>query len=200
MSVDEPSVRVRQRRDDDLRSPSPDAASSASSTASSASATATSSTATSSTEDDDEPGLPYPGFVPVALYYFVQDKPPRSWCLRMLTNPYPFGTALYGMWIVCVCACVFFVFLFRVFFLRSLPRSVLVVLWISVALGENRCCGCVCVCEAETERIFFPLPRLLAPRTVPSSGAGNASGETRTLSLFALSFFPPFSFPFYTRV
>ncbi|KAG0411353.1 hypothetical protein HPB47_011535 [Ixodes persulcatus] len=100
MSVDEPAVRVRQRRDDDLRSPSPDAASSASSTASSASATATSSTATSSTEDDDEPGLPYPGFVPVALYYFVQDKPPRSWCLRMLTNPYPFGTALYGMWIV----------------------------------------------------------------------------------------------------
>lgn len=35
-----------------------------------------------------EEDLPYPGFVPVALYYFHQDKPPRSWCLRLVTNPW----------------------------------------------------------------------------------------------------------------
>ncbi|KAH7950350.1 hypothetical protein HPB49_022724 [Dermacentor silvarum] len=38
---------------------------------------------------EGEEDLPYPGFVPVALYYFHQDKPPRSWCLRLVTNPYP---------------------------------------------------------------------------------------------------------------
>lgn len=58
----------------------------------------TASTASSSTEEEDEAGapvissgvdLPYPGFVPVALYYFRQDRAPRSWCLRLVANPYP---------------------------------------------------------------------------------------------------------------
>ncbi|KAK8769258.1 hypothetical protein V5799_015580 [Amblyomma americanum] len=65
------------------------------------SSTASTTSASSSTEEEDEAGgpgtavissgadLPYPGFVPVALYYFHQDRPPRSWCLRLVTNPYP---------------------------------------------------------------------------------------------------------------
>lgn len=34
-------------------------------------------------------GQPYPGFVPVALKYLDQNTRPRSWCLAMITNPYP---------------------------------------------------------------------------------------------------------------
>ncbi|KAL8610464.1 hypothetical protein ACOMHN_060384 [Nucella lapillus] len=40
-------------------------------------------------EDDDE--LPFPGFVPKAFYYFHQTHPLRFACLRLITNPYPFG-------------------------------------------------------------------------------------------------------------
>lgn len=56
-------------------------------------------------EDDDEDGeanndgnaivlgdgQPYPGFVPIALKYLDQRTRPRSWCLAMITNPYPFS-------------------------------------------------------------------------------------------------------------
>ncbi|KAL3206026.1 hypothetical protein MRX96_040472 [Rhipicephalus microplus] len=63
-------------------SPSPP---STSSSRSSSSCSAASAAAGPGAEDD----LPYPGFVPIALYYFHQDRPPRSWCLRMVTNPYP---------------------------------------------------------------------------------------------------------------
>jgi len=34
-------------------------------------------------------GLPYPGFVPIALKYLDQSSRPRNWCLAMITNPYP---------------------------------------------------------------------------------------------------------------
>lgn len=46
-------------------------------------------------DDDDEEeceGLPYPGFVPIALRYLDQTTRPRNWCLTLITNPYPFGT------------------------------------------------------------------------------------------------------------
>lgn len=39
-------------------------------------------------------GQPYPGFVPVALKYLDQSTRPRSWCLAMITNPYPLALAL----------------------------------------------------------------------------------------------------------
>ncbi|KAG7302479.1 hypothetical protein JYU34_012388 [Plutella xylostella] len=35
-------------------------------------------------------GLPFPGFTPVALRYLTQDSRPRNWCLKLITNPYPF--------------------------------------------------------------------------------------------------------------
>jgi voltage-dependent calcium channel T type alpha-1G len=41
-------------------------------------------------DDDDEEQLPYPGFIPIALKYLDQNTRPRNWCLRMITNPYPF--------------------------------------------------------------------------------------------------------------
>ncbi|XP_026469403.1 voltage-dependent T-type calcium channel subunit alpha-1G-like [Ctenocephalides felis] len=47
-----------------------------------------SSTGTSSEGSLD---LPYPGFAPVALRYLTQDSRPRSWCLKLITNPYPFS-------------------------------------------------------------------------------------------------------------
>ncbi|XP_014476134.1 PREDICTED: voltage-dependent T-type calcium channel subunit alpha-1G isoform X2 [Dinoponera quadriceps] len=47
-------------------------------------------------EDDDEDeeeeeegeGLPYPGFVPIALRYLEQTTRPRNWCLALITNPW----------------------------------------------------------------------------------------------------------------
>lgn len=36
------------------------------------------------------PSLPFPGFVPVVLGYLTQETRPRSWCLKLITNPYPF--------------------------------------------------------------------------------------------------------------
>jgi hypothetical protein len=44
-------------------------------------------------EDEDQEaddGLPFPGFVPVTLGFMTQYSRPRSFCLRMITNPYPF--------------------------------------------------------------------------------------------------------------
>ena len=41
-------------------------------------------------DDDEEEDLPYPGFIPIALKYLDQNTRPRNWCLRMITNPYPF--------------------------------------------------------------------------------------------------------------
>lgn len=41
-----------------------------------------------STESSVGQGLPYPGFTPVALRYLTQDTRPRSWCLKLITNPW----------------------------------------------------------------------------------------------------------------
>jgi voltage-dependent calcium channel T type alpha-1G len=41
-------------------------------------------------DEEDEEELPYPGFIPIALKYLDQNTRPRNWCLRMITNPYPF--------------------------------------------------------------------------------------------------------------
>jgi hypothetical protein len=41
-------------------------------------------------DEEEEEDLPYPGFIPLALGCLEQHTRPRSWCLRMITNPYPF--------------------------------------------------------------------------------------------------------------
>lgn len=41
-------------------------------------------------EEEEGEGLPYPGFVPIALRYLDQTTRPRNWCLALITNPYPF--------------------------------------------------------------------------------------------------------------
>ncbi|XP_052740095.1 voltage-dependent T-type calcium channel subunit alpha-1G [Bicyclus anynana] len=41
-----------------------------------------------STESTGGQGLPFPGFTPVALRYLTQDTRPRSWCLKLITNPW----------------------------------------------------------------------------------------------------------------
>lgn len=37
-----------------------------------------------------QPNLPYPGFVEYSFKYLSQDARPRNWCLKLITNPYPF--------------------------------------------------------------------------------------------------------------
>lgn len=34
--------------------------------------------------------LPYPTLAPVVFFYMKQSTRPRSWCLKMVCNPYPF--------------------------------------------------------------------------------------------------------------
>jgi voltage-dependent calcium channel T type alpha-1G len=41
-------------------------------------------------DEEEEEELPYPGFIPIALKYLDQNTRPRNWCLKMITNPYPF--------------------------------------------------------------------------------------------------------------
>ena len=41
-------------------------------------------------EEEEDDGLPYPGFVPITLGFLTQYSKPRTFCLRMITNPYPF--------------------------------------------------------------------------------------------------------------
>jgi len=48
-------------------------------------------------DDDDEEeeindGLPYPGYVEKAFFYFLQTTRPRNWCLQLITWLYPFCT------------------------------------------------------------------------------------------------------------
>lgn len=43
-----------------------------------------------------DPNLPYPGIAPVALRYLTQTTRPRSWCLALISNPYPFLYALFN--------------------------------------------------------------------------------------------------------
>ncbi|KAG7506692.1 hypothetical protein JOB18_012973 [Solea senegalensis] len=37
-----------------------------------------------------EDTLPYPTLAPVVFFYLKQTTRPRSWCLKMVCNPYPF--------------------------------------------------------------------------------------------------------------
>ncbi|KAF7265665.1 uncharacterized protein LOC143204144 [Rhynchophorus ferrugineus] len=62
----------------------------------SASASGGSEASGSGSGDSEEPGidvdpnLPYPGIAPVVLQYLSQTTRPRSWCLALISNPYPF--------------------------------------------------------------------------------------------------------------
>lgn len=42
----------------------------------------------------DEDALPYPTLAPVVFFYLKQTTRPRSWCLKMVCNPYPFTREL----------------------------------------------------------------------------------------------------------
>lgn len=42
------------------------------------------------TEEAEGDGLPYPTIAPVVFFYLNQESRPRSWCLRIVCNPYPF--------------------------------------------------------------------------------------------------------------
>lgn len=44
----------------------------------------------SSSTSSGQPNLPYPGFVEFSFKYLSQDARPRSWCLQLITNPYPY--------------------------------------------------------------------------------------------------------------
>lgn len=48
-----------------------------------------------SEDEEEEEALPYPGFIPISMKYLDQTTKPRSWCLAMITNPYPFHTTLH---------------------------------------------------------------------------------------------------------
>lgn len=39
--------------------------------------------------------LPYPTLAPVVFFYLKQTTRPRSWCLKMVCNPYPFSTSTF---------------------------------------------------------------------------------------------------------
>lgn len=49
-----------------------------------------SSSFSETTTSSGEPNLPYPGFPEISLKYLTQDTRPRNWCLKLITNPYPF--------------------------------------------------------------------------------------------------------------
>lgn len=49
----------------------------------------TSADADAEAGDDETTGLPFPGFVDRAFYFFSQTTRPRSWCLQAITWPYP---------------------------------------------------------------------------------------------------------------
>lgn len=78
------------RSDRDLRG-SRDSHRDVESVASSRSTREYSPTRDNSSGDDQDENLPYPGFRPVTLFCMTQTSHPRDWCLKMITNPYPFG-------------------------------------------------------------------------------------------------------------
>ena len=41
-------------------------------------------------QPNNEDDLPYPSYMPISMYCLHQTSAPRSWCLRMISNPYPF--------------------------------------------------------------------------------------------------------------
>ena len=48
------------------------------------------STAGEEASASGEENLPYPTLAPVVFFYLKQTTRPRSWCLKMVCNPYPF--------------------------------------------------------------------------------------------------------------
>ncbi|CAL8305121.1 unnamed protein product [Merluccius merluccius] len=44
------------------------------------------------TSEEEEEQQPYPGLAPVVFFCVKQTTRPRSWCLRMVCNPYPLHT------------------------------------------------------------------------------------------------------------
>lgn len=49
--------------------------------------------------------LPYPTLAPVVFFYLKQTTRPRSWCLKMVCNPYPFTRPpLFPFPVACSCA------------------------------------------------------------------------------------------------
>jgi len=42
--------------------------------------------------EEENDRLPYPGYVEKAFFYFLQTTQPRSWCLQLITWPYPLHT------------------------------------------------------------------------------------------------------------
>uniref|UniRef100_A0A8C4WP32 Voltage-dependent T-type calcium channel subunit alpha-1H n=1 Tax=Gopherus evgoodei TaxID=1825980 RepID=A0A8C4WP32_9SAUR len=50
---------------------------------------------------DDEEQVPYPALAPTVFFCLKQTTRPRSWCLRLVCNPYPFpGEAGSAVWFV----------------------------------------------------------------------------------------------------
>lgn len=48
-------------------------------------------------EEEGGNGLPYPNHVECAFYYMHQTTAPRSWCLKLITWPYPFEILVVGL-------------------------------------------------------------------------------------------------------
>lgn len=61
-------------------------------------------------DDDDDDGssdtsvlvVPYPELVPVVFFCLKQTTCPRSWCIRMVSSPYPFYTVNDGSLSLCI--------------------------------------------------------------------------------------------------
>ena len=41
-------------------------------------------------QPNSDEGLPYSTYMPISMYCLHQTSAPRSWCLKMISNPYPF--------------------------------------------------------------------------------------------------------------
>lgn len=48
------------------------------------------STTGDETSASGDENLPYPAMAPVIFFYLKQTTRPRSWCLKLVCNPYPF--------------------------------------------------------------------------------------------------------------
>ncbi|XP_051488408.1 voltage-dependent T-type calcium channel subunit alpha-1H-like [Apus apus] len=45
--------------------------------------------------EEEEEQVPYPALAPTAFFCLKQTTRPRSWCLRLVCNPYPFPEGHY---------------------------------------------------------------------------------------------------------
>jgi len=55
--------------------------------------------------EEGEQCLPFPDFVDKAFYFFEQTTRPRSWCLSVISSPYPFTETVisYSAAVLIVC-------------------------------------------------------------------------------------------------